>query len=85
MSDKPIGDNIQDFGTTIQITGTVGLASTAVPSVVGDFITTVLIRNPQQSPTTLLLYYSFDNITFMTLSVGEFIGWSVKGNKTQIY
>jgi hypothetical protein len=85
MANKPIGENAQDFGTTLQLAGSVGLTSTAFPTVAGDPIATLLIRCPTQSPTTRRLYYSFDDVTFHELAPGEFIGWSLKGNLTQIY
>lgn len=85
MSDNPIGDNVQDIGLTSQYAGAVGVTSTAVPAVSGDFIATALIRCPVQSPNTRRLLYSFDNVTFHTLAPGEYIGWSLKGNKSQVY
>lgn len=85
MPDRPIGDSAQDFGTTNQYAGTVGLSTTAVPSVAGDPIATCLVRCPAQTPSTIRLFYSFDNATFHELSPGEYIGWSPKGNKTQVY
>lgn len=75
----------QGYGTTTQFAGTVGLSSTAFPSVAGDFISTILIRCPEQTPVTNRLSYSFDNVTFHVLAPGEFIAWSLKGNKTQVY
>jgi hypothetical protein len=85
MAESPIGDNAQDFGLSAQFVGTVGTASTAVPSSAGDPIATVFIRCPSQTPVTRRLLYSFDNVTFQVLSPGEFIAWSLKGNKTQVY
>jgi len=85
MAEKPVGDNAQDIGTTLQLAGTVGLTSTAFPTVAGDAIATALIRCPSQSPVTRRLYFSFDNVTFHELSPGEYIGWSTKGNLTQVY
>lgn len=85
MADKPIGDSAQDFGSTDQYAGTVGLTSIAVPTVAGDPIATCLVRCPAQTPSTVRLSYSFDNVTFHDLSPGEYIGWSPKGNKTQVY
>lgn len=85
MAHKPIGDSAQDFGTTLQLAGTVGTTSTAFPSVAGDPIATCLIRCPTQTPNTVTLSYSFDNVTFHVLGVGEYIGWPLKGNVTQVY
>ena len=85
MSDNPIGDSAQDFGATKQFIGSVGTTSTAVPAVAGDFIATALIRCPQQTPNTRILFYSFDNVVFTKLSPGEFIIWPTKGNLTQIF
>lgn len=85
MAEKPIGENAQDFGTTLQLAGSVGTTSTAFPTVAGDPIATALIRCPEQTPNSRRLLYSFDNSTFHTLSPGEYIGWSLKGNLTQVY
>jgi hypothetical protein len=85
MVERPIGDSSQDIGTTTQFTGSVGTTSAAVPSVAGDFITSAIIRCPNQTPTSRTLSWSVDDITFHVLAVGEFIGLSIKGNKTQIY
>lgn len=85
MVDRPIGDNAQDFGTTTQLTGTVGITAVQVPATAGNPIATALIRCPEQSPVTKRLSWSIDDITYHTLGPGEFIAWSLKGNITQLY
>ena len=85
MVEAPIGDSAQDFGSTTQYVGSVGTGSTAVPSSAGYFISSAIIRCPNQTPVTRTLSWSVDNSTFHVLAVGEFIGLSIKGNKTQIY
>ena len=78
-------DEIVDDSLTDQFAGSVTTTSTAVPSSPGTPISTVLIRMPNQTPTSRRLQYSFDNVTFHELSPGEFIAWSLKGEKTQIW
>jgi len=85
MAEKPIGDNPQDFGLTSNYVGSVTTVSTPIPTVAGNEIATALIRCPSQTPNTRRLLYSFDNVTFLTLTPGEFVGWSVRGSKTQIF
>jgi hypothetical protein len=85
MTDNPIGDSTQDFGSTTQFVGTVGTSSSAVPASPGDYISSVIIRCPNQTPVTKTLSWSIDNSTFHVLAVGEFIGLSIKGNKQQVY
>lgn len=83
--DRPIGDSAQDFGSTSQYAGTVGTTPIQVPAIAGNPIATALVRCANQTPTSRRLLYSFNGITYHSLSPGEFILWPLKGNVTQIY
>lgn len=86
MDELPQFENKDIYGTTTQYQGTVGVTAIAFPSVASTAIVECLVRCPGQSPNTKRLLYSFDGgITFGTLSPGEFIGWSLKGEIKQIY
>jgi hypothetical protein len=85
MSDVPIGEFEQDFGSTTQYSGTVGTSPINIPTVAADPIVTCFIRCPAQTPATNRLLFSIDGGSiFHTLSPGEFIIWSPKGNQKQI-
>jgi len=85
MAEKPIGDAAQDMGNTILYVGTVGTTAVPIPAVAGSPIILMLVRCPSQTPNTRRLSWSVDNVTFHALSPGEFVGWPIKGNYTQIY
>lgn len=72
-------------GTTGHFNGTVGTSAIDVPAVAGNPISEVLIKNPtSNTPITKVLKVSFDGgVTYLSLSVGEFIIWPVKGELTQ--
>jgi len=73
-------------GTTTHFNGTVGTTAIALPTVAGAVISEVLFKCPAQTPTTTKCLLSFDGGTlFVTLSQGEFIGWSTKGYLRQIH
>lgn len=71
------------LGKTEHYNGTVGLSSALVPGSAGDKISNVLVRNPNTNGTTEILYVSFDaGTTYLSLSRGEFAGWSPKNNSS---
>lgn len=74
-------------GSTFQGAATVGTSPLALPAVIGNPITSALIRCPSDTtPGTKRLLYSFDGGTvYAVLTPGEFVGWSPKGDQTQIY
>lgn len=73
------------LGKTLQYVASVGLAPIALPSVAGAKISEVLIRNPKQNMITTDLFYSFDGgVTFLTLGRGEFVGWTLKNNASDM-
>lgn len=85
MADAPLQSGFEDTGTTTQYAGSVGVTAINIPTAAGDPIVTCLVRCPAQTPNTRRLLYSFDGgVTFHTLSPGEYIGWSLRGAKTQI-
>lgn len=63
------------LGTTKQLAGAAGVDAVALFSPVGGAIEEIIIRCPLQTPNTKKLYWSFDNVVFHELSVGEFVGW----------
>jgi hypothetical protein len=85
VSDKPIGDSVQDFGSTQQFAGSVNTSVTNIPSVAGDPIASCLIRNAETSGSKRLLY-SLDGTAsvFHSLGPGEWISYPTKGNVSQI-
>jgi len=85
MGDKPVGDAQQDFGNSIQYAGTVGTTAVPIPAVAANPIILFLVRAPDQTPNTRRLLWSLDDVTYHELSIGEYVGWPLKGDKTQIY
>jgi hypothetical protein len=45
----------------------------------------MLVRCPAQTPYSRTLSWSLDNVTYHVLSVGEYVGWPLKGSIKQIY
>lgn len=86
-ADASPGFETQDLdGATTHYSGTVGTTAVAIPAVAGSVISEVVIKCPYQTPVSKKLLVSFDGGTnFFTLDPGDFIGWSVKGRRTQIH
>lgn len=86
VSAAPLHVEIKDLvGSTSQYSGTVGTTPISIPTVAGNALSEVLIRCPVQTPNTVYISVSFDGgANFLRLSVGEFMGWSLKGGITQI-
>ena len=87
MSPNTTTTEIKDLvGSTDQYSGTVGTTPANIPSSAGDKIAECLVRcSSDNTPITKRLLISFDSgTTFLTLSPGEFVGWSLKGSPTQI-
>ena len=72
-------------GSTTHFTGTATTTAANVPTTAAGTITTALVRcSPDQNKNNRLKV-SFDGgAGFITLSPGEFIGWSVKGGEDQV-
>jgi hypothetical protein len=71
------------LGKTRHFNGSVGVSSALIPSVSGDKISTVLIKNSQSNLSTSILYVAFDAGTdYFPLRRGEFINWSPKANNS---
>ncbi len=84
-ADKNPGFETQDLdGNTVNYSGTVGTSSINLPTTAGNIISEVFFRCPHQTPTTIRCSISYDGTTYLTLNPGEAVGWSVKGNKTQV-
>lgn len=74
------------LGTTTQYAGTATTSPVLVPSVAGGRIAELLVRcDSDNTPNTERLLWSLDNITYHKLAPGEFVGWTLKDNITQIY
>lgn len=73
------------LGKTLQFVASVSLVAIPLPAVPGAKISEVLIRNPKQNFITTDLMYSFDGgATFLALSRGEFVGWTLKNNASDM-
>jgi len=74
-------------GETVHNNQTVGTTVVAVPAVADKAIAEALIRCPTGQPGNKQCLVSFDSSIgpFLTLSEGEFVGWSIKGYKTQFW
>lgn len=81
------GFETQDLtGSTVHYNGTMGTSNVAIPTVADKVMAEVLVKCPYQTPLSVECYVSFDSgTTFFTLGVGEYLGWSLKGNIKQIY
>jgi len=87
-ADSPPGFETQDlYGDTINYSGNVGTTAIAIPTSADKVISETIIRVPDQSPSTRTLQVSFTSIAgpWMTLAIGEYIAWSVKGTKKQFW
>lgn len=81
----PQFETIDNLGTTSQYSGTATTSPTSVPAIAGNAIAECLVRCASSNAVTKRLQVSFDGgTTYMTLSPGEFVGWSLKGGVTQI-
>lgn len=86
VNQNPQFEMIDNEGSTIQIAGTVGTTPIQVPSVATFDISEILIRcATDNSPITKRLLWSLDNVTYHTLGPGEYVGWTLKGQQTQIW
>lgn len=69
------------LGKTQHLNGSVGLASILLPTVAGNKISNVLVRNPNTNAVSEVLYVAFDGqTTYLSLSRGEFAAWVPKNN-----
>jgi hypothetical protein len=78
------------MGNTTLYSGSVGTTAALQPSVSGDKISEILIRCASSNTNAKRLLWSIDNVTYHTLAPGEFVGWTMSRdlsnlNITQIY
>ena len=74
------------LGTTSQYSGVVGVSPVTIPASAGTVIAEALVRCVSSNLITKSLSVSFDGgTTYLVLTPGEFIGWSLKGGVTQLY
>lgn len=85
-ADVPPGFEIQDLqGSTVHYSGTASTVEANIPTVADKVISEVFFKCDFQTPNTKKCLISFDGGTgWLTLDVGEMIGWSQKGKRTQI-
>ena len=81
----PEFETIDSLGKTQQYQGTVGTTATQVPSVAGTSISEAFIKcGSDNTPNTKRLLWSIDNVTYHTLSPGEFTGWTFKKDASDV-
>lgn len=69
------------YGKTQHFAGSVGLSSALIPSVAGNKISNILIKNPSTNGVNDILSVAFDGgVVYLTLKRGEFAAWSPKNN-----
>ena len=85
-ADEESAMEIQDLsGSTVHFSGTANTTPVTIPAVANKVISEVFFKCDYQSPTTKLCQISFDNgANYLSLAVGESIGWSAKGRIKQI-
>lgn len=71
-------------GTTVLYAGAVGTAGAWIPAVSGKYIDELSIRCAIDQAAARRLEYSFDNVTFHRLSVGEAREEEPRGTITQV-
>lgn len=71
-------------GSTVLYTGTVNASGAWIPAVSGKYIDELSIRCRVDQPAATRLEYSFDNVTFHRLKVGEMREEEPRGNITQV-
>ena len=76
---------VDKAGDTKSYVGTVGTTPVLIPGVAVNNINELMVHCPTQTPVTVLLYFSFDNVAYHQLATGEAIMWPIKGSKKQIY
>ena len=77
---------IQDKeGTTVLYAAAVGVTAIAIPTVAGKFIDELSIRCTVDQATNRRLEFSFDNVVFHRLKVGETREEEPRGTIKQIY
>lgn len=67
-------------GETKQFAGTVGTTAVQLPAVAGAKLEVAIIRCPTQTPNTVFLQWSIDNIVYHKLGNGEFVGWEFRND-----
>jgi len=72
------------LGKTKHFNGTLlTTSSNLIPSVTEGKISSVIVRNPATNQVNDKIYVAFDGgTTYLTLSRGEFVGWSPKSNSS---
>lgn len=73
------------YGKTQHYNGVIGLVSALVPSVAGNKISNVLVRNPATNGVNDVIYVAFDGgTTYLSLRRGEFAAWSPRNNASNM-
>ena len=71
-------------GTTVLYSGTVNAAGVWIPAVAGKYIDELSIRCRVDQPAATRLEYSFDNVVFHRLKVGEMREEEPRGDIAQV-
>jgi hypothetical protein len=79
-----------DLGFSVVLAGMVGTTPSLFPSVATTDIDNFIVHSPSQTPSSVKLYWSLDNLTYWELSVGESFSCDLRkhptlGNIKQIY
>lgn len=72
-------------GTTVLYAASVGVSSVPIPTIAGKYIDELSIRCTVDQAANRRLEYSFDNVTFHRLKVGEMREEEPRGTITQVY
>lgn len=72
-------------GSTVLYAGAVGVTAVAIPTVAGKFIDEISIRCRVDQPQDCRLEFSFDNVVFHRLKVGEHREEEPRGSIKQVY
>lgn len=85
MNVKPEFELSDKLGTTVLVSGSVGTSSTAIPAIADKQIDEISIRCKFGQPANRLLLFSFDNVTFHQLGVGDSREEEPRGTIKQIF
>lgn len=86
MVDTPEEFEVTDrLGTTDEYSGSVGTTAIKIPGTAGNVIDEIDIRCAVDQPFATRLEYSYDNVNYKRLRVGESKSDEPRGNITQVW
>lgn len=71
-----------ELGFSVVLAGNVGTSPSLFPSVASTVIDNFIVHCPNQSPSSLKLSWSLDNVTYWELSVGESFSMDLRRHPT---